>query len=532
MKWGFIVIFFINSIMHENKSGIEFAQLKRIELFNANQVDYRLIVRDWDPQLHVATRKSGVPDQQLINMFDYFQNALTIPDAPKYVQDLDFGVGNTHLEEEAQRYLVYSQQNQLLARVNFRGTDKRVTTTELFDGFNNLFRVDHYDSRGFRSLVQWYTPDNKIETEVWPDVTGLPAVEKFYKLGNDGELIDTAWRLTDRTNHKVYMFDTLEELTVRFLDDLNEEFWSPQHPNIFVLDRGHVADWGILHLKKPAYTVNHLHNAHASAQNPMSPIVNNNYEFTLNALDGYDAVVSSTHKQSNDVAQRYQPTAKLFTIPVGVVPDRLLNAERIPVSQRTYGKMIALARIAPEKQLDQLAQAIALVRKEVPEVTLDLYGYADSSNNYQAKRDVQKVIDENNLQDVVTFKGYTDKIDLIENDAMLYGLTSQMEGFNLAIMEGIAHGLVSVTYNVNYGPNEIVEDGINGNVVPYGDIEAFAAATIKILKDPELAQQYSTGAYDSAQRYSKENVWQAWAELLAEADKTWPAKLAAMNYKG
>jgi poly(glycerol-phosphate) alpha-glucosyltransferase len=116
----------------------------------------------------------------------------------------------------------------------------------------------------------------------------------------------------------------------------------------------------------------------------------------------------------------------------------------------------------------------------------------------------------------------------VENQAMMFGLTSRMEGFNLAVMEGIAHGLISFTYDVNYGPNEIVENDVNGNVVPYGDYEAMAQAIIKVLQDQQLAQRYSTGAYTSAERYSEKQVWQAWQVLLDDAQASWPAKLRAM----
>ena len=67
------------------------------------------------------------------------------------------------------------------------------------------------------------------------------------------------------------------------------------------------------------------------------------------------------------------------------MPDATLDAPHILETERTFGKVIAVARIAPEKQLDDLIKAIALVKKEVPEVTLDLYGYADPSNNYAEK---------------------------------------------------------------------------------------------------------------------------------------------------
>ncbi len=99
-------------------------------------------------------------------------------------------------------------------------------------------------------------------------------------------------------------------------------------------------------------------------------------------------------------------------------------------------------------------------------------------------------------------------------------------------MEAIAHGLIPITYDVNYGPNEITQDHVNGRVVPYGDIDAFAQAAIEILQDPDLAQRYSTAAYASAERYSEANVWQAWRALLDDADQLWPAKLAAARLDG
>ena len=56
---------------------------------------------------------------------------------------------------------------------------------------------------------------------------------------------------------------------------------------------------------------------------------------------------------------------------------------------------------------------------------------------------VEEAIREYNLDGVVTMKGYTTDIDAVENNAMMYGLTSRMEGFNLAIMEAISHGLIA-----------------------------------------------------------------------------------------
>lgn len=529
------MIFFINAQMPEKKSGIEHAQLKRLKLFNKMHREARIVLRDWSPETHRLTALAGIDDEHVISMFDYYQQSMHVEDKIVTPPDLDLGVENLKFSSDFdhQHYLAETIDGQLVARINVDIKDDHVLSTELFDGFGNLYRVDHYDSRGFISLSQWYTPDNQIGTEEWKTPEGRVAIEAFTRKNAQGEMKQSAWKLTTQAG-KVYQFDTIEELTKHFFDDLNNDFWSETQPNIYILDRDHLGDWALLNMEKPAYRVIHLHNSHATdAQNPMHSTLNQHYEFALKSMDRYDAFISATKKQTQDVRARFQPKTHLFTIPVGTVPEQLLNSKRVAVKERQFGKIVAFARIAWEKHLDDLVRAVALVHQVVPEVTLDLYGYADGSNNYEARRLVEEVIEANQLEDVVKLKGYTTDIDKVENNAMMFGLTSRMEGFNLAVMEGIAHGLISFSYDVNYGPNEIVEDGVNGKVVPYGDYEALAQAMIKVLKDPQLAQKYSTGAYDSAERYSDENVWHAWEELLQDAENCWPNKLKAMpEYRG
>lgn len=529
--------FFINATMPEHKSGIEHAQLKRLMLFNKYKTDSRIVLRDWDSNAHLNANAAGISDEQLINMFDYFQEATAVQAKPVFVEDIDFGILNINIidDKSNKRFLVTDSVGKLVARVNYDDNHaKHVKSTELFDGFGNLYQVAHYDSRGFISLIQWYTPDNKIGTETWLTPTGRVALETFNKhtMAKNNDLVKTGWRLIE-TDGTVMQFDTIEELTLHFFDCLNDDFWSDETPNVFVLDRSHLGDWGLQHLKKPAYTVMHFHNSHAGdAQNPMDSIVNNHYEFALNTLNQFDAVVSATHKQTHDIQLRFTPKTHLFTIPVGVVPEHILNAPRVPVAERKFGKVIAFARIAWEKHLDDLVRAVGIVRCEFPEVTLDLYGYADPTDDYKARKAVENAITDYGLGDAVQLKGYTTDIDTVENEAMMYGLTSRMEGFNLAIMEAISHGLISFSYDVNYGPNEIVQDGINGNVVAYEDYQALAKAMLNVLRNPDLAQSCSTGAYESASRYSEANVWAAWKKLLDDAKSTWPAKLKAMPTYG
>ncbi|MDR2660710.1 MAG: glycosyltransferase [Lactobacillaceae bacterium] len=526
------MIFFINDAIQENKSGIEHAQNKRAKLFESNNEPFKLLYRQWQPKTHTIMENDGFNDDQFINMFDYYQDTLNTPRKNLYAQDLDFGVADLELIEEPQsnRFIAQTQTGQLVARINYRfDQDKIVNNTELFDGFGNLYRVDWYDDRGFKSLSQLYTPDNKIGSEIWSRLDGTIAIETFNRFNVKGELVKTGWRL-NLSNNESQVFANLDELTGYWLNDLNEKYFSLDKPNIFILDRSHVGDWQLKYLESPAYIVLHLHNAQTGdAQHPQHSVLNNFYEYPLFNLDTYDAVISATQKQNKDVDARFKPKAKLFTIPVGIVPDSQLKEERIPMKDRTFGKVIATARIANEKRLDLLVRAVGEAKKKVPEITLDIYGYADGSNNFQARRNVEEAIKDYQLEGAVRMMGYTDDVAKVQKDAQIYGLTSTMEGFNLAILEASSRGDVGVTYDVNYGPNEIIVDGENGKVVPYDDWHAIADALVDYLTNPDKLQAASDKAYELSARYSAENVWKAWQSLIDDAQENWPNK--TKNYK-
>ncbi len=123
--------------MQPQKSGIEHAQLKRADLFRAHGEQFKIVLREWDPLLHENMKATSLKSFEVINMFDYFQEATEVSDQTITVDNLDFGVANTHRVEELKknRYLIYDINQQLIARVNYRTDQKQVASTELFDGF-------------------------------------------------------------------------------------------------------------------------------------------------------------------------------------------------------------------------------------------------------------------------------------------------------------------------------------------------------------------------------------------------------------
>lgn len=516
------MIFFINSSFNQSNSGIEHAQLKRAGLFRDHGEPFKMIFREWNPRLHEYLNHNDVADSEILGMFDYFQDAEDVPTKILHAEDIDFGLDNLSYQKEPNqfRYLVL-RGNQFVARVNYFSDDptERVSSIEQFDAFGNLFRVDFYDFRGFMSLSQWYTPDNKIGTEVWHKVDGRPVLETFNKYDANHVFTKTGWRLTE-DNGAVYVFSDIDELTLHFYNRLNEQYWDDKRPNIFIIDRSHLGDWQLVNLARPAYTVMHLHNSHAGdAQDPMHSVMNNFYEYSLIHANDYDAVVSATEKQTHDVRERFHPESKLFTIPVGVIPDEQFARPRVAMADRQPAKVLVTARVAPEKRIDHIIEAIGIAKKDVPNISLDVYGYVDHRDNDEAMTKINAAIKKYHLEDDVKLHDYVKDVGAVQREAQVYALASVMEGFNLSLMEAISNGMVGVTYDVNYGPNELIVDGENGFVVPFEGIKAMAEKFVELFTHPDELQQMSTRSYELSERYSEENVWQAWQALLDDAKK-------------
>ena len=61
-------------------------------------------------------------------------------------------------------------------------------------------------------------------------------------------------------------------------------------------------------------------------------------------------------------------------------------------------------------------------------------------------------------------------------------LSSRYEGFVLVLMEAMATGLPAVSFRCKEGPEETIDNGINGYLVEEGNVQQFADCAIKLMK--------------------------------------------------
>jgi glycosyltransferase involved in cell wall biosynthesis len=103
-------------------------------------------------------------------------------------------------------------------------------------------------------------------------------------------------------------------------------------------------------------------------------------------------------------------------------------------------------------------------------------------------KEISDILERKELKDKIILPGWRSDIPEILCMSNLFAFTSIREGLPKSVMEAMAMGKPVVAYNIR-GVRDLVEDGINGFLIPFGDTEAFAEKIIYLMEHPEVAKE-------------------------------------------
>ena len=127
------------------------------------------------------------------------------------------------------------------------------------------------------------------------------------------------------------------------------------------------------------------------------------------------------------------------------------------------------------------------------------------------------------LTNKVTLAGLQSNVPLWMQAMDVIVHASDHEPFGIVVIEAMALGKSVVAGNTA-GPTEVITDGVNGLLTPYGNADALASAVLRHLDDPEFARQAGTAARVRAQDFSTrhyaENCISALQSLVTQTNGT------------
>lgn len=173
-------------------------------------------------------------------------------------------------------------------------------------------------------------------------------------------------------------------------------------------------------------------------------------------------------------------------------------------------RVIAVGRLDYQKGFDRLIRAWDLVQRSgrFADWRLDIFGQGEWHDMLQA------MIDERGLAATTRLCRPTSQIGDEYARSSLHVMTSHYEGFGMVIVEAMACGLPSVSFDCKCGPKDIIRPGENGLLVRDGDEEGLAQALMTLMEDDVLRMRMSQRAREVVKSYSEEAVMARWMRLF------------------
>lgn len=215
-----------------------------------------------------------------------------------------------------------------------------------------------------------------------------------------------------------------------------------------------------------------------------------------------------------------EASGKIDVIHVGIEPhtyERTAAKLGAPSMTETP-RILCVAAHKPYKGLPVLIEACAKLRDEGLVFQCNVVGHGPMRD------ELQSLITTRGLEHIVHLLGARSQDDVAKMmaEATLFALPSivaadgQMEGIPVALMEAMASGRAVVSTAIS-GIPELIEHGVNGLLVPPGDVELFAEAIRTLLRDRERAAEM--GRMGQAKVRAEFDIEQCVAELCARLER-------------
>jgi glycosyltransferase involved in cell wall biosynthesis len=438
----------------------------------------------------------------IVNLHDYFDEQSTgVAEPVEHTVDEPGMAYIRDPDQEVYRYYDAQGVYRLYQRFDHAG---RLIVRDWFNENRGRTRRDEFNENGtIRRTTYMDLHLNKPRQEIFFRADGTPYMNKWLRVDPVSKT-SSVERITmlDEQGAPYQVLLSNVELIQSYLDRLIGD-----DPTFLTVESRRSDGETLTYLRPNVKHVYVLHNPHIAPPFDDLSAIRPSYKPMLDGRDRHGAVVFLTNAQRADAEVVYGEQENFAVIPHPVAP-----VPQVPFEDRDPNLVVMLARLDTQKRIPHAIASFAHVVKALPQARLEIYGQGPDQGS------LQELIDELGLRENVTLAGYTKDPASVYEKASCSLLTSRFEGFGLVLLESLSHGCPVVSYDVKYGPADIVADGVNGFLVGSAMQQQMARRVIEILTDENLRRRLSENAAKPRTEFSEESFVARWSELFHRLD--------------
>ena len=192
---------------------------------------------------------------------------------------------------------------------------------------------------------------------------------------------------------------------------------------------------------------------------------------------------------------------------IHVIPNFVTGIPDV-VPDYSRKRIVAFGRLSHEKGYDRLIKVWSMIYSDYPDWSLDIFG------NGEAKDSLISTADSLVGNNSIVFHEPVENVYEEMLGSSIYVMPSRYEGFSLVLLEAMSVGLPCVSFDIDCGPSEMIENNKNGFLVPDGDMKKFAGCLRMLMNNEELRERMGREARGISDRFSEAAVMNQWEELL------------------
>lgn len=195
-----------------------------------------------------------------------------------------------------------------------------------------------------------------------------------------------------------------------------------------------------------------------------------------------------------------------------VIPNPLsrafLKEGRIEWKDRCK-KIVNVGSLSKQKNHKLLIDAYIKIQKEFPGFVMEICGEGS------LRKELQEYINEHEMGRKISLTGNVDNIREQIEDTRLFVMSSDYEGMPNALIEAMAVGLPVISTDCPCGgPKFLIEDGVNGRLVPVNDVNALSEAMRQMLKNEVFADECGQKAMEVQKILHPDVINKAWDDYI------------------
>jgi glycosyltransferase involved in cell wall biosynthesis len=228
--------------------------------------------------------------------------------------------------------------------------------------------------------------------------------------------------------------------------------------------------------------------------------VSDDWELQRHNMDG-DAIIAGSSQWVADAESRGAPRDRIVRVPYGIDASRF--SPPTPTARRAARASLGIASDAialgffaklssnerDRKGTDVFAAAVRELHAKMPTLVVLIIGPGWDELVAQLRASGVNCV-------WLPFVKDGDRMPAMYQALDFYWVTARVEGGPVTLLEAMSTGLCCISTPVGLAV-DIVESGVNGFVVPFGDVHAFASRTLECANDPALRARIGSQARET-----------------------------------